>query len=57
MPKHSIYNEDDNSLPDVLLIHSDTTKPLIKHDIDTNCCTNGSFCWYLFCLCGLCDRY
>lgn len=38
--------------------NDDISKPLITHEIESanhNCCTNGSYCWYLFSLCGLCD--
>ena len=58
MPRPSIYDEKDNSLPEVLLMRHTTDKPFMKEEItkDTNCCTNGSCCWYLFCICGLCER-
>ena len=56
MPRaESIYDEMDNSIPRPLKIYR-TTKPLLPPSKDdTNCCTNGSFCWYLFCFCGLCE--
>jgi hypothetical protein len=57
MPRsESIYTEKDNSLPEPLKIYR-TTKPLVQPiEEDTNCCTNGTFCWNLFRICGLCER-
>ena len=57
MPRaESIYDESNGSLAEPLRIYR-TTKPLLPPSKDDrNCCTNGSFCWYLFCFCGLCER-
>ena len=59
MPKHTnIYDESDDSLPEPQKIYRSTEvkKPLLPPSKDDrNCCTNGSFCWYLFCICGLCE--
>jgi len=59
MPRPNIYDENDNSLPYPLVMRmsGDTKQPLIRETTKKgNCCSNGSFCWYLFCCCAICDR-
>ena len=61
MPRPPTIHE--NILPEPVRIHKkleggpfEKPEPLTFHEDKQNCCENGLFCWYLFCLCRLCDR-
>ena len=63
MPRPPTIDENtENALPKPIKMHKNLDRPLLKpeahvfHEDKQNCCENGLFCWYLFCLCGLCDR-